>query len=256
MKIFFTHFLAILCMVFFANSLKAQAPEAYSWQDTSSVDFGEGANHFSIKAATAGLGGEVELRLDAAEGRVIGHAFFHQTGSPGYFQDYECDLYQTVNGTHDVYMNFLDYADPIKEEVLKIGTFEFTMIEDSPLKPEGELHVYPPVPGLEPSPYYELRVQKVSALNSPRLADVTNWETPFAWFTRCKEDDKGYYSGYIGGWSLTYTNFELDPNTPVVVKITRKADSETLHPPDPSPWRQFIRPTGSIPGKSSMEMCM
>ncbi len=35
-------------------------------------------------------------------------------------------------------------------------------------------------------------------------------------------NSKGYYSNYIGGWSHTYTNFELDPNTPIVVKIVRK----------------------------------
>lgn len=233
MKLNFTHFIAILCMVFFANSLQAQVPAAYTWQEVNSVDFGDGANHFMIKAATAGLGGEVELRLDAADGPAIGHAFFHQTGSPDYFLDYECDLYQSVSGTHDVYMNFLDYAEPITEEVLETGAFEFTLIEDSPVPPEGNLHVYPPVPGLDASPYYELRVQKVSALNSANLADVTNWETPFAWFTRCEEDDKGYYSGYIGGWSLSYANFELDPNTPVVVKITRKDDTGDAAPSGP-----------------------
>lgn len=214
-------------MVFFTNFLKAQVPEGYTWQDTSNVDFGEGANHFIIKAATSGLGGEVALRLDAADGPLIGHAFFHQTGSTNYFMDYECDLYQTVNGTHDVYMNFLDYVDPIAEEVLKVGDFQFSMVEDLPVTPEGNLHVYPPVPGLDPSPYYEIRIQKVSELNSGNLAEVTNWETPFAWFTQCRTDEKGYYYQFgVGGWSQTYTNFELDSNTPIVVKITRKSSGE------------------------------
>jgi hypothetical protein len=31
-----------------------------------------------------------------------------------------------------------------------------------------------------------------------------------------------YYDEFIGGWSHTYCNFEMDRNTPIVVKITRK----------------------------------
>ncbi|MFC2090942.1 malectin domain-containing carbohydrate-binding protein [Bacteroidota bacterium] len=234
MKLILKHFVSALSMVLFVFSLHAQQPKGYTWQDTSSVDFGAGANHFTIKAATAGLGGEVALRIDAADGPLIGHAFFHQTGSTTYFLDYECDLYQTVSGIHDVYMSFLDYSDPITEKVLKVGDYQFTMVNDAPVTTEGNLHIYPPVPGLDPSPYYEIRIQKVSELNSGNLADVTNWETPFAWFTQCRKDEKGYYYEFgIGGWSHTYTNFELDPNTPIVVKITRKDDTGDNAPSGP-----------------------
>ena len=238
MKLNLNHIAALLSLAFLTNFLQAQAPEGYTWQDVSSVDFGAGANHFTIKAATSGLGGEVELRLDAADGPVIGHAFFHQTGGPDYFLDYECDLNQTVSGTHDVYMNFLDYAEPLSDEVLEIGDFQFSLIEEEPVSPEGDLHIYPPVPGLDPSPYFEIYIQKVSELNAVNLADVTNWETPFAWFTQCPDyvengGNKGYYSSYIGGWSNTYTNFELDPNTPIVVKIVRKDDTGDDAPSGP-----------------------
>ena len=111
-------------------------------------------------------------------------------------------------------------------EVLNIGDFKFDLVDLSSISYQERLHVYPQVPGLNPSPYYEFRVQKVSELNSSNLADVTNWEIPFAWFTHSplKNTAAGYdYAGYIGGWSHTYTNFEMDPNTPIVVKITRKA---------------------------------
>ncbi|MBF0198712.1 MAG: hypothetical protein HQL32_13430 [Planctomycetes bacterium] len=91
---------------------------------------------------------------------------------------------------------------------------------------EGELHVYDPVPGLNPSPYYTFQVQKVSELNSPKLEKVTNWQSPFAWFTKCADKDsqgpyKAYFRNFMGSWSQTYCNFEMGPNTPIVVKIKR-----------------------------------
>lgn len=97
---------------------------------------------------------------------------------------------------------------------------------------EGDIHVYPPVPDVNAtptykSPYYTFSIQKVSALNAPLKQNATNWENPFAWFTRCvdyvpnRTDDTAYFSSFIGSWSHTYCNFEMDPHTPIVVKITR-----------------------------------
>lgn len=216
----------VLILFMAAGFLQAKTPDSYTWQQIESVDFGAGANHFSIKAASEGLGGEVQLRLDAADGTVIGHAFFHHTGGSAHFIDYECDLNQMVSGTHDVYMNFLDYVDPVEDKPLNVGEFQFSMIDNSPVSDGDSLHVYNWVEDLDQSPYYEFRVQKVSDLNSGNLADATNWERPFAWFTQCVEKDtpipySAYYSRFIGRWSHTYCNFELDGNTPVVVKITR-----------------------------------
>ncbi len=237
------HFVALLSMVYFANFLQAQTPEGFTWQDIKNIDFGDGANHFTIKAASYGSGGEVELRLDTAEGPVIGRAYFHHTGSSILypdssvnFMDYEFKLKLTVIGKHDVYMNFQDYSKPVLGGVLKIGAFKFDLVGTLSDNSQNRLHVYPLVPGLDQSPYYEFRVQKVSELNSANLADVTNWETPFAWFTNSplKNTAAGYdYAPYIGGWSHTYTNFELDPNTPIVVKITRKSVTEDDGPAGP-----------------------
>ena len=58
------NFLAILSLLFLSMYIKAQTPEGFSWQEVKSVDFGDGVNHFTIKTATSGLGGELELRLD------------------------------------------------------------------------------------------------------------------------------------------------------------------------------------------------
>ncbi len=79
------------------------------------------------------------------------------------------------------------------------------------------LSVYPPVPGLDPSPHYSFRVRQVGS---------DQWMEPFAWLTRCvdstpENDATRYYSQYIGGWSQTYCNFEIGEDVPVEVEITR-----------------------------------
>lgn len=250
MKLHLKYITAFLSLAFLAHFLQAQSPEGFTWQEVQSVDFGGGANHFIMQAASAGMGGEVELRLDTTGGPVIGRTFFHHTGDSAYFLDYECDLVQTIAGTHDVYMNFQDYADPDSGSVLKIGNFRFTLEEEPPIVGGDSLHIYPPVPGLDPSPYYDIYIQKVSKLNASSLGEVTNWETPFAWFTQCPDnaadgDNKGYYSSYIGGWSNTYTNFELDPNTPIVVKIVRKEDTGDDAPAGPIN-AAVVRPSNKV----------
>ena len=200
------------------------------------VDFGSGANKFTMRAASAGSGGEVELRLDSDPGTVIGRCFFHHTGSPLYSLDYECESYKLVAGYQTVNMKFQDYTDPEGGKLLKVSEFKYDFVQDPSPILSNRLNIYPPVPGLEPSPYYEIRVSKVSELDSADLTKVTNWKTPFAFFTECPvagepaESLKGYFTGFIDGWSHTYTNFEMDANTPIVVKISRKA-SNTLGAP-------------------------
>jgi len=86
------------------------------------------------------------------------------------------------------------------------------------------LSVYPPVPGLEPSPHYRFRVRKLES---------DCWQEPFAWYTACINsdgvDDTKYYSQFIGGWSHTYCNFELGEDVPIEIEIIR-LDSATGEP--------------------------
>ena len=63
MKINLNHILIILYILCFSHLIHAQTPEGFTWQHMENVNFGEGANYFTIKAASGGLGGEVELRL-------------------------------------------------------------------------------------------------------------------------------------------------------------------------------------------------
>lgn len=110
-------------------------------------------------------------------------------------------------------------------------------------KSEGRLHIYPPVPGFSmtnnwgqltkdqwtESPYYTYGVKKVSELNHTDFALATNWDTPFAFFTRCVDYStatNAYFDSYFGAWSHTFCNFELDPHTPIAIKIHRRTQAE------------------------------
>ena len=100
------------------------------------------------------------------------------------------------------------------------------------------LSVYPPVPGLDPSPHYQFRVRQVG---------TEEWKEPFAWLTRCVDsnpvnDATKYYSRFIGGWSNTYCNFEVGEGVLVEVEITR-LDPQTgepveIHTATPHPRRK------------------
>ncbi|MCD8344532.1 MAG: family 43 glycosylhydrolase [Oscillospiraceae bacterium] len=70
------------------------------WSAVSSVDFGNGANAF---AATVRGKGIIEVRLDSADGNVVGSVQF-ETGSD--FKTIVCTLDKTISGTHDLYFVF------------------------------------------------------------------------------------------------------------------------------------------------------
>ncbi len=100
------------------------------------------------------------------------------------------------------------------------------------------LSVYPPVPGLDPSPHYQFRVRQVG---------TEEWKEPFAWFTRCIDsnpvnDATKYYSQFIGGWSNTYCNFEIGEGVLVEVEITRldpgTGEPVEIHTATPHPRRK------------------
>ncbi len=319
-----------------------------SWVAYNGFDFGKDANFFAIEGASPGKGGTVELRLNSAQGQVVGTVDIHHTGGWGHYRPFTGVLSTSVSGVHVLYLRFVDSrgsggylfnvrnfvltreapavavpyaADDDRDGVPKMLEYAFGMHPKSrdaaPLRVvapnpgggsgpydlevrlradaslvakvlvsenltsweevsltfqngtwqtnnpnitvsevipqdddlyvirlndsrthtklfarmsvavvEGDLNVYPPVPGLAPSPYYTFSVQKVSGLNAASKQNATNWLPPFAWFTRCVDypaaiGKTAYYADFIGGWSHTYCNFELDKHTPIVVKITR-----------------------------------
>jgi len=67
-----------------------------------------------------------------------------------------------------------------------------------------DLIVYPPVPGLEASEHYSVRVRSTAHGNQ--------WQSVFAWKTVCKSIEKktDAYFDTLAGWTHTYVNFETD----------------------------------------------
>lgn len=79
--------------------------------------------------------------------------------------------------------------------------------------PRG-LRVDAAVPGAAPSPHYRFRVRS--------LGD-TRWQTPFAFWTRCRGElaARTRYYEHIADWSNTYINFEMSGELPIEVEIER-----------------------------------
>ena len=349
-----------------ANGEVLESIADQSWVAYTNFNFGEDANRFSIEATTPGAGGRIDLRLGSQAGPLVGTVNVRYTGSDVHYMDFDCVLSQSVSGTNDLYLKFVDapggggYLFKAKEcrvwrEVPALGAslvsdedadgvpalleyacgmhpqskdalpfnlkpeannaavdFQLRVRAEAGLvikvlvttnltggswqavtlrytngswqtdnaeivvsdvvpkgdglyavrlengrteqslfarlatnKLEGRLHVYPPVPGFSmtptnwanwpkdqwtESPYYTYGIQKISQLDHTNFALATNWESPFAFFTRCIDydpvKDTAYFDTYIGGWSHTYCNFEMDPHTPIAVKIHRRTQAE------------------------------
>jgi hypothetical protein len=199
-----------------------------AWVGYKDFDFGDKANRISIEAATPKAGGRIELRIDSLSGPPIAVINVRHTGSWTHFMEFETTLSSEISGTHHL---FLKFVDTLKNPDLFKTRNIYVSKEEPPVKTQlhrkDQLHVYDPVPGLSASPYYAFSVQKVSELNAANPEDATNWETPFAWFTRCVDKKNpppastAYFRDFIGSWSHTYCNFEMGPDTPIVVKIKR-----------------------------------
>ena len=80
------------------------------------------------------------------------------------------------------------------------------------------LHIYPPVPGLEPSPHYSFKI---------RTQGSNKWTDAFAFVTACKSGGvtngttANAYYWRLDKWSNTYINFEISNNHPVEIEISK-----------------------------------
>lgn len=70
------------------------------WVQVENVDFADGANAF---AATVRGKGMIEIRLDSADGKVIGNVQFATSGD---WKSVMCELDKSVSGVHDLYFVF------------------------------------------------------------------------------------------------------------------------------------------------------
>ena len=69
------------------------------------VDFGDGANSFTVSASSAGSGGKLQIRLDKQDGTVIGSCDISGTGSWQNWEEFTCDI-SGAEGLHDLYFTF------------------------------------------------------------------------------------------------------------------------------------------------------
>jgi len=93
------------------------------------------------------------------------------------------------------------------------------------------LSVYPPVPGLPPSPYYGLRV---------RVVGDEDWQDLFPLLTECTAEKQcnttGFYD-HLKDWSNTYVNLQVGDQVRLELEVTRlwgdkMITSAVVHPGD------------------------
>ncbi|WP_437537148.1 glycoside hydrolase family 43 protein [Sorangium sp. So ce726] len=75
------------------------------WVRLRGVDFGEGAESFRARVASAAEGGSIELRLDARDGTLVGTCAVEATGGWQTWGDASCEV-DGAAGVHDLYLVF------------------------------------------------------------------------------------------------------------------------------------------------------
>ncbi|WP_437738310.1 glycoside hydrolase family 43 protein [Sorangium sp. So ce1335] len=75
------------------------------WVRLRGVDFGEGAESFSARVASAAEGGTIELRLDAPDGTLVGTCAVEATGDWQEWSDTSCEV-DGATGVHDLVLVF------------------------------------------------------------------------------------------------------------------------------------------------------
>lgn len=71
-----------------------------------SVDFGTGATSLSVRVASAGSGGNIEVRLDSASGALIVSCGVSGTGGAQTWKTQVCPLSAAAMGVHDLFFKF------------------------------------------------------------------------------------------------------------------------------------------------------
>ena len=87
------------------------------------VDFGSGAGTFTASVASAGKGGEIELRLDSKDGSIIGTLPVSYTGGNGVWQEKTAAV-SGAEGVHDLYLVFK--GEERVEDLFDVDHWRFT----------------------------------------------------------------------------------------------------------------------------------
>jgi hypothetical protein len=98
---------------------------AGSWAAYKHLAFGGGMRRFVAKVATATLGGQVELRLDAPDGWLIGTLEIERTGGWENWCEVSCPV-EPVGGVHALYLVFRHReGSHSRQQVCDLETFRF-----------------------------------------------------------------------------------------------------------------------------------
>jgi arabinoxylan arabinofuranohydrolase len=87
-----------------AGGRAASFIENGDWIKIKGAAFGTGATTFTAGAASAGLGGKIEVRLDSSTGTLAGTCTVPVTGGWQTFTTVSCPV--SASGTHDLYLKF------------------------------------------------------------------------------------------------------------------------------------------------------
>ncbi len=83
------------------------------WVKVAGVDFGaKGAKKFSARVASAEQGGNIELRLGALDGKVIGKCKVENTGGWQQWKEISCAV-EAASGVQDLYVKFTGGEKPL-----------------------------------------------------------------------------------------------------------------------------------------------
>ena len=93
------------------GTMQLTAIDDGDWTAVGNVDFSDGASGFTVGAVSS-AGGSIELRLDSADGELIGTV--NITGTDGTYEEYSCDI-GDVSGTHDLFLVFRGSGSDIFE---------------------------------------------------------------------------------------------------------------------------------------------
>lgn len=78
-----------------------------------SVDFGDGANSFEVRAASGSSGGSIELHLGSQTGTLVGTCNISGTGGWDRWENFKCDVSE-CSGVKDLFMVFKGSGEPFR----------------------------------------------------------------------------------------------------------------------------------------------
>ncbi|MCX6879804.1 MAG: carbohydrate-binding protein [Verrucomicrobia bacterium] len=146
-----------------------------NWLQYANVDFGKGAETVEIRAAAAvGTGGTIELRLDKADGNLLGTCDVTDTGDWQKWQSFTAKIKKT-EGRKNLCLVFRP-TKPVKAETVSNSTVVYAQFPGiNPNEAQVEINVRPTVFTPEKTNIDYLTIRGFDLRNA-----ATNWAAPTA----------------------------------------------------------------------------